>query len=331
MSRISRRDRPVSRRDQAQCAARGCLTGNRADSMPTTPRFDVAWKSLGLTSKRSMAASLMATLLLGVSKLALAQCSGLGTSTVTCPSGNYPNGISLSQPGGAVSDLSVTLQSGVNVTGQNVGILNFVAPTKTLVFMDKSATINVTGALGPGLDLFVGSGDATVMAGGTIKVQANTTRLDAIQINNSFNGATSKIIYTGPSGGVVGGGLDLTSSGFSNGTIMQAVSSAQKGDAFVDASGNMFGFLNPGEQFFQGLGASVQGNGDATVLYHQGTLTVQGRNAAGIFAGTGDGGGVVTVVTDPGTHIINSGTNPGETTPTPSRPNREPLPRRVAG
>ena len=75
------------------------------------------------------------------------------------------------------SDLSVTLQSGVNVTGQNVGILNFVAPTKTFVVMEKGAQINVTGALGPGLDLNVGSGDATVMAGVTINVQANTTRL----------------------------------------------------------------------------------------------------------------------------------------------------------
>src|SRR5262249_31091499 len=59
------------------------------------------------------------------------------------------------------------------------------------------------------------------------------------------------------------------------------------------------------------------GNGNATVLFDKGTIIVQGRNAAGIFAGNGDGGGgLVTVVTGPDTHIINSGTNPGESIPT---------------
>src|SRR5262249_38870043 len=94
----------------------------------------------------------------------------------------------------------------------------------------------------------------------------------------------------GPSGGVVGGGLDLTSSGFSNGTIIQATQ-AGSGNAFVQASGNMLGFLNPGERFFTGLSASNNGNGDATVVYDKGTLTVQGRNGKGICAGKGGGGG----------------------------------------
>lgn len=65
----------------------------------------------------AIAASLLAALSMGVSKVALAQCMGLGTSTVTCPSGSYPNGIVASQPVGASTPFNVTLQSGVNVTG----------------------------------------------------------------------------------------------------------------------------------------------------------------------------------------------------------------------
>jgi hypothetical protein len=72
----------------------------------------------------------------------------------------------------------------------------------------------------------------------------------------------------------------------------------------------MLGFLNTGNQFFQGLGATANGNGNATVLYHQGTITVQGRSAVGIFAGNG-GEGLATVVTGPNTHISDRGTNPG--------------------
>jgi hypothetical protein len=77
----------------------------------------------------------------------------------------------------------------------------------------------------------------------------------------------------------------------------------------------MLGFLNTGNRFFQGLGATANGNGNATVLFDKGTLTVEGRNAAGIFAGNG-GEGLVTVVTDPGTTIIDIGKYPGDITPT---------------
>jgi hypothetical protein len=247
-----------------------------------------------------MAATALAPLSLGVSEPALAQCVGLGTSTVTCPSATYPTGIVASQPVGASTDLNVTLQNGVNVTGQSVQIFNnsFPPPTNASVVMESGAKINVTEPGAPGLRLMNGDpnnttltgGNATIMAAGTINVQSIGTRLDAIEAINFFNGAAAKVIYTGPSGGVVGGGFDLTSSGFSNGTIIQAVSAAANGDATVQATGNMSGFLNPGQRFFQGLGATVQGNGNATVLYDKGTLIVQGRNANGIFAGNGDGG-----------------------------------------
>src|SRR5262249_23255281 len=224
----------------------------------------------------------------------------------------------------------VTLQSGVNVTGpasnlsgNAVDIVNDVSGTKTFVVMENGATINVAGSL-TGLHVQQGfppgapgaTSDATVTAAGTINVQSNGLRQDAIGVFNTFDGAAAKVIYTGPSGGVVVGAFDLISSGASNGTIIQANTQNASGDAFVQATGNMLGFLNPGQRFFQGLSATVNGNGNATVLFDKGTIIVQGRNAAGIFAGNGDGGGgVVTVVTGPDTHIINSRRNPGESIP----------------
>jgi hypothetical protein len=237
----------------------------------------------------------------------------------------------------AITDLNVTLQSGVSVTGLDtvtntpnaVNIFNqSVSPTKTFVVMENGATINVTNVNGTGLHLQIGDpanapqtgGDATVTAAGTITVHSNVGanfRQDAIGVFTSRDGAAANVIYTGPSGGVVGGGLDLISSGAANGTIIQAATQGASGDAFVHASGNMLGFLDTGNRFFQGLSATVNGNGNATLLYDKGTITVQGRNATGIFAGNGDGGGgLVTVVTGPDTHIINSGTNPGESIPT---------------
>jgi hypothetical protein len=116
-------------------------------------------------------------------------------------------------------------------------------------------------------------------------------RQDAIGVFTGRDGAAANVIYTGPSGGVVGGPLDLISSGASNGTIIQANTQGASGDAFVHVvSGNMLGFLDTNNRFFQGLSATVSGNGNATVLFDKGTLTVQGRNANGIFAGNGDGG-----------------------------------------
>jgi hypothetical protein len=220
----------------------------------------------------------VAILLLGVSKHALAQCVGVGTSDVTCPAGPYPNGIGVAQPAAATTDFNVTLKSGVNVTGNNgVTIFNnSTQSTKTFVVMENGATINVTNA--QGLAPLIFSGDATVTASGTISVQG--TAQDAIELKDTFDGATAKIIYTGPSGGVVGTVPDITSSGFTEGTIIQAVignpdNPTSKGNAIVDASGNMLGFLNPGERFFQGLSATVNGDGNATALYHLGTITVE--------------------------------------------------------
>jgi len=203
--------------------------------------------------------------------------------------------------------LNVTLQDGVNVTGlaapspNAVDIFNqSVSPTNTFVVMENGATINVTNVNGTGLHLQIGApgqqtgGNATVTAAGTITVHSNAGgnfRQDAIGVFTGRDGAAANVIYTGPSGGVGGGPLDLISSGASNGTIIQANTQGASGDAFVHVvSGNMLGFLDTNNRFFQGLSATVSGNGNATVLFDKGTLTVQGRNANGIFAGNGDGG-----------------------------------------
>ena len=64
----------------------------------------------------------------------------------------------------AVTDLNVTLQSGVNVTGlaplspNAVDIFNqSVAPTDTFVVMENGAIINVTNVNGTGLHLQIGA------------------------------------------------------------------------------------------------------------------------------------------------------------------------------
>jgi hypothetical protein len=133
-----------------------------------------------------MGAAAPASLSLAISEPALAQCSGLGTSAVDCPSGPYPNGISASQPVDATTDLNVLLRSGVSVTGlaaptpNAVDIFNqSIAPTNTSVVMENGATIDVTNVNGTGLHLQIGApgqqtgGDATVKAAGTITVNSN--------------------------------------------------------------------------------------------------------------------------------------------------------------
>src|SRR5215472_1552278 len=133
----------------------------------------------GIATKRRKLWLIPACILtsLSLSEPALAQVFGPG---------QYPNGIMASQPMGATTDLTVTLQSGVNVTGpasnlsgNAVDIVNDVSGTKTFVVMDKGATINVAGSL-TGLHVqqgFPGTtntpSDATVTAAGTINVQSN--------------------------------------------------------------------------------------------------------------------------------------------------------------
>jgi hypothetical protein len=119
----------------------------------------------------------------------------------------------------------------------------------------------------------------------------------------------ASITYNGPG---------LSSSG-TDSTDIQAQSN--NGDAFIDASGNMSGHVTStqsSENTFVGLFAAGGGvDGDASVVYRSGTIDVQGRASNGIFAGA-SGQGSAEITTLPGTTIIVSGTNPGQTTPTQS-------------
>ena len=51
--------------------------------------------------------------------------------------------------------------------------------------------------------------------------------------------------------------------------------------------------------------------GDASVIYRSGTITIQGSNSVGIFAGA-QANGSAQITTLPGTTIIVSGNNPGD-------------------
>ena len=192
--------------------------------------------------------------------------SAASPPNAVCAPGPYPNGIAVAQPVGAITDLNVrfraaSMSQAPPPSANAVDIINNVSGTKTFVVMENGATINVTGSL-TGLHVQQGfppgryagaTSDATVTAAGTINVQSNGLRQDAIGVFNTFDGAAAKVIYTGPSGGVVGGAFDLISSGASNGTIIQANTQNASGDAFVQASGNMLGFLNPGQPILSGV------------------------------------------------------------------------------
>ena len=201
-------------------------------------------RSSVLTKRRRywlLAACILAPLFLAISEPALAQCTALPSPTINFPAATYSSGIAASQPVGATTPLSVCLQNGAHVTGlaapspNAVDIFNqSVAPTNTFVVMENGAKINVSSVNGTGLHLQIGApgqqtgGNATVTAAGTITVNSNAGanfRQDAIGVFTGRDGAAASVIYTGPSGGVVGGGLDLISSGASNGTITNAQTS----------------------------------------------------------------------------------------------------------
>ena len=117
----------------------------------------------------------------------------------------------------------------------------------------------------------------------------------------------ASVIYTGA--GLLP--FDLRSSG-TNSTVIQAES--LNGNARIDASGNMMSSSGKSNDLFFGLfaqtGAAGQ-PGDASVIYRSGTITIQGSNSVGIFAGVQTSGSAQ-ITTLPGTTIIVSGNNPGD-------------------
>ena len=131
-------------------------------------------------------------------------------------------------------------------------------------------------------------------------------------VNGNAGPGDASVTYTGA--GLLP--FDLRSSG-TNSTVIQAES--LNGNAHIDASGNLSSSGNSNDFFF-GLfaqtGATSQLQpvpmpGDASVIYRSGTITIQGSNSVGIFAGV-QASGSAQITTLPGTTIIVSGNNPGD-------------------
>ena len=127
-------------------------------------------------------------------------------------------------------------------------------------------------------------------------------------VNGTVGPGNASVTYNGPG---------LSSSG-TNSTVIQAQSDERKRQhrCFGEHVGSRMTSTQSSENTFVGLFASG-GNGNASVIYRSGTIDVQGRASNGIFAGA-DGNGTAEITTLPGTTIIVSGTNPGESTPTQS-------------
>ena len=133
-------------------------------------------------------------------------------------------------------------------------------------------------------------------------------------VNGTSGPGNASVTYTGA-------GLtpfDLRSTG-TNSTVIQAES--LNGNAHIDALGNMSSSGNSNDIFF-GLFAQTGATssptppvgpkpGDASVIYRSGTITIQGSNSTGIFAGA-QASGSAQITTLPGTTIIVSGNNPGD-------------------
>src|SRR4030095_1140141 len=126
-------------------------------------------------------------------------------------------------------------------------------------------------------------------------------------VNGNVGPGNASVTYTGA--GLLP--FDLRSSG-TNSTVIQAESLF--GNAHIDAKGNMSSSGNSNDFFF-GLFAQtgatsvtqpVPQPGDASVIYRSGTITIQGSNAVGIFAGVQTSGSAQ-ITTLPGTTIIVSG------------------------
>ena len=131
-------------------------------------------------------------------------------------------------------------------------------------------------------------------------------------VNGNAGPGDASVTYTGA--GLLP--FDLRSSG-TNSTVIQAES--LNGNAHIDATGNLSSSGNSNDLFF-GLfaqtGATSQLQpvpmpGDASVIYRSGTITIQGSNSVGIFAGV-QASGSAQITTLPGTTIIVSGNNPGD-------------------
>jgi hypothetical protein len=254
-----------------------------------------------------IATSALAPLSLAVSEPALAQ-----TFTFDSTGNNYTSGINVG--GTNTQALEVILLPGVvvntnpgvspaAVNAQNVaGPFSCLPPTVcepvTITANDAPITYNSAG-IGSSAGLRIQSaGSATITSSGTIVVlngpNNNFGIWSIVQGDNPPSaGAKATVIYTGPG---------ITVTGGANSAVIQADNRSGNGDAFIDAAGNLTGIGPSGPVGFGigGLFAVAEGNGNATVNYHSGTINVSGFFANGIFAA----GTSANVTTDPGTNII---------------------------
>jgi outer membrane autotransporter protein len=261
---------------------------------------------------------------------ALAQCAGPAANTICTPGGNpYPNGINVDTNNGlGGTPIAVTLQPGVNVViPAGAGGVNAVNAANSTGVTAGSANITIaadgvtiSNAANPLSNNNTGlriqsSGDAIITATNTAINVAGTASEDAIV---AF--AMPNLTGIPHLAGVTWSGPGLTSSG-TEATGIQA-DNRGIGNATIAASGNITGTPGVGLSGFYGLIAhsgdslfNSPGNGDASVLYHGGTINVSGNRPRGIVAWA-EGDGSASVLTDPGTTIVVSGANPGDSSPT---------------
>ena len=156
---------------------------------------DIVSRSLGPAPIGAPAASLLATLLLGVSEPALAQACGplVGGSSVTCTSaGNtYPNGISYNQTDSQyrpeVSRLTRTSMSKPTGTANPVQVGNMVGGAAAITA--NGATISSSGAaFNYGLVAQASGGNAIITSSG-----ANQYTLTASVSTRSLSGTVTRM------------------------------------------------------------------------------------------------------------------------------------------
>ena len=274
--------------------------------------------SITLKRRRSwlLAASALVSSSLGVSEPALAQVCVPPPSTpdasgnATC-TGAFNTSIAYSAI--ANQTLHVTLAPPVSVTlaapGIAVDLNNFNNPGSPILLSANGATINVAGDRGLSIESV--SANATITASGQIDVTGFGGGNHAIKAFVNTGPGDASVTYGVPGApGQLLPGADLSSSG-TNSTFIQA--ETLNGNARIDASGNMSSSGQSNDLFF-GLFAQTGATGqpgDASVMYHSGTINVQGSNSVGIFAAA-QGNGSAEITTLPGTTIIVSGNNPGD-------------------
>jgi hypothetical protein len=295
-----------------------------AHIQPSIVRFRITakWRKFGAIVTYALAIPLLSK-----SEPALAQCSG-NPDNVTCTmSGNpydatvagnpFQTSAGINVGGGPADTLSLTLQQDVKIVlpsgGTGANVANATGsnspPFASATLTANNASVNNIGS--PGTSNNTGlriqsAGAATITASGNIDVLGTASDHAILAIIEGsdappFPSENVAVTYTGQ---------HLTSSG-ANSTVIQA-DNRGFGNASIYATGNLTGVNGTFGQFIFGLDAvagdteaEVNGTGDALVRYSNGTITVSGQYAVGIFASSGLGSATVETSSDT-TIIVNA-------------------------